>query len=90
MPLDRQTCKYHKGKVMKYSIECFDQGRVQPAIALRVQDDAWDPHDGQVEIPNVEAGRHASLDGLKHWGVVVFEHDRMGVSYHYLETMLSQ
>ncbi len=75
---------------MKYSIERVDQGRVQPAIALRIHDDAWDLHDGQVEIPNVEAGRHASLDGLKHWGVVVFEHDRMGVSYQCLETMLSQ
>ncbi len=75
---------------MKYSIEHVDQGRIRPAIALRVQEDAWNPHDGQVEIPNAEASRHASLDGLNHWGVVVFEHDRMGVDYRTLETILSR
>ncbi len=75
---------------MKYSIEHVDQGRVQPAIALRVQDDAWDPRDGQVEIPTTEARRHASLDGLNHWGVVVFEHDLMGINYRTLESILSR
>jgi hypothetical protein len=76
--------------MMRYSIERVDKGRVQPAIALRVhEDDAWDPDEGQVEIETEEAGKHADLDLLNRWGLVEFEHDRLSIDYHQLETLLA-
>ena len=74
---------------MRYSIELVDKGRVQPTIELRVHEEGWDPIEGQVEIATGEAGRHADLDRLNHWRVVEFEHDRLSISYHQLETMLA-